>query len=86
MPKGLFVDTAIASKAAAAAAAISFDDFISVFYDLPAVYRNAGTWGMNSKTLAAARKLKDNKGQYLWTPSPALGQPESILGRPVVEL
>ncbi|MGO8202830.1 phage major capsid protein [Rhizobium ruizarguesonis] len=86
MPKGLFVDTAIASKAAAAAAAISFDDFISVFYDLPAVYRNAGTWGMNSKTLAAARKLKDNQGQYLWQPAPAVGQPESILGRPVVEL
>ncbi|MBB4113465.1 HK97 family phage major capsid protein/HK97 family phage prohead protease [Rhizobium sp. BK226] len=86
MPKGLFVDTAIASKAASAAAAINFDDFIGVFYDLPAVYRNAGTWGMNSKTLAAARKLKDNQGQYLWTPSPALGQPESILGRPVVEL
>ncbi|AVA21191.1 phage major capsid protein [Rhizobium sp. NXC24] len=86
MPKGLFVDTAIASKAAAAAAAISFDDFITVFYDLPAVYRNAGTWGMNSKTLAAARKLKDSTGAYLWQPAPALGQPESILGRPVVEL
>lgn len=86
MPKGLFVDPAIQSKAAANAAALSFDDFINVFYDLPAVYRNAGTWGLNSKTLAAARKLKDSQGSYLWQPSVQVGQPETILGRPVVEL
>lgn len=86
MPTGLLADAAVPTKAASVAAAISFDDFINLYYDLPAVYRNAGTWGLNSKTLAAARKLKDNQGNYLWQPAVTLGQPESILGRPVVEL
>lgn len=86
MPKGLFIDAGVQSKAAGAAAAIGFDDFINVFYDLPAAYRNVGTWGMNSRTLAAARKLKDNNGAYIWQPAITAGQPETILGRPVVEL
>ncbi len=42
---------------------------------------------MNSKTLAAIRKLKDGTtGVYLWQPSYAAGQPETILGRPVIEI
>ncbi|MGZ2404840.1 phage major capsid protein [Rhizobium ruizarguesonis] len=86
MPKGLFVDPAIAPYAATSNAAVSFEDFINVYYDLPAAYRANGTWGMNSKTLAAARKLKDASGQFLWQPSVQVGQPESILGRPVIEL
>lgn len=86
MPKGLFVDTAITSYAAAGAATIVADDLINVYYDLPAAYRAAGTWGMNSKTLAAIRKLKDTSGAFLWQPSLILGQPETILGRPVIEL
>lgn len=86
MPKGLFVDAAITSYAAAAAAAVSFEDMINVYYDLPATYRAAGTWGMNSKTLAHVRKLKDTAGAFLWQPAVTLGQPETILGRPVIEL
>lgn len=85
-PRGLFVDTAVPVVNAAAAAAITFDDMINLYYDLPATYRANGTWGMNSKTLAAARKLKDGQGGYLWQPSAQIGQPETILGRPVVEL
>ena len=85
-PSGLFVDPAITPYAAGAAAAISFEDFINIYYDLPAAYRANGAWGMNSKTLAAARKLKDSSGQFLWQQSVALGQPETILGRPVIEL
>ncbi|MBY3163349.1 phage major capsid protein [Rhizobium laguerreae] len=87
MPKGLFVDTAITSYAAAAAAALAADDLINVYYDMPAAYRAAGTWGMNSKTLAAVRKLKESgTGSYIWQPALTLGQPETILGRPVIEL
>lgn len=38
-----------------------------------------------ARTLATIRKLKDGQGNYLWQPSYQVGQPESILGRPVVE-
>jgi HK97 family phage major capsid protein len=61
------------------------DLLIDVMYSLPTAYRGRGTWLMNSKTLSAMRKLKDGQGNYLWQPSYQVGQPEQILGRPVVE-
>lgn len=63
------------------------DLLITLMYSLPAAYRTRGTWLMNGTTLAAIRKLKDGTtGAYLWQPSYAAGQPETILGRPVVEV
>lgn len=62
------------------------DKLIDLFYSLAAAYRNRGTWLMNGTTLAAIRKLKDSTTNiYLWQPALAAGQPETILGRPVVE-
>lgn len=63
------------------------DLLITHMYSLPAAYRARGTWLMNGSTLAAIRKLKDGTtGVYLWQPSYAAGQPETILGRPVIEV
>lgn len=63
------------------------DLLISHMYSLPAAYRARGTWLMNGSTLAAIRKLKDGStGVYLWQPSYQAGQPETILGRPVIEV
>jgi HK97 family phage major capsid protein len=62
------------------------DTLIDVFYSLPAYYRNRGVWLMNSKTIAAVRKLKDGStGAYLWQPGLAQGDPATILGRPLIE-
>lgn len=62
------------------------DLLISHMYSLQATYRNAGVWMMNGTTLAAVRKLKDGStGVYLWQPSFQAGQPESLLGRPIIE-
>lgn len=62
------------------------DLLIDAMYSLPAGYRGRATWLMNGKTLAAVRKLKDGTtGVYLWQPAYAAGQPETILGRPVIE-
>lgn len=61
------------------------DLLITHLYSLPAFYRNRGAWMMNGTTLAAIRKFKDTTGQYLWQPAYAQGQPETILGRPVIE-
>ena len=63
------------------------DLLITHMYALPAAYRARGTWLMNGSTLAAIRKLKDGTtGVYLWQPSYAAGAPETILGRPVIEV
>ncbi|MBJ7578140.1 phage major capsid protein [Devosia sp. MC532] len=85
-PKGFMADAGIAAHANGHAANLSADALISMLYSLPGIYRNAGTWTMNGSTLAAVRKLKDGNGNYLWQPSYQAGQPETILGRPVVEL
>ncbi len=63
------------------------DLLITAMYAVPAAYRSRGTWLMNGSTLAAIRKLKDGTtGVYLWQPSYAADQPETILGRPVIEV
>ena len=64
---------------------LSADALIRLMYAMPATYRNQATWVMNSTTLAVLRTLKDTTGQYIWQPSYQAGQPETILGRPVVE-
>ena len=62
------------------------DLLITHLYSMPAYYRNSGAWMMNGSTLAALRKLKDGTtGIYLWQPAFMAGQPETILGRPVIE-
>ncbi len=67
---------------------LSADKLIDLLYSLPAAYRNAANaaWAMNGNTLAAVRKLKDGQNNYLWQPSYQVGQPETILGKPVVEM
>ncbi|MFG1330267.1 phage major capsid protein [Xanthobacter autotrophicus] len=84
-PAGLLRDTRIASVPTGHAVAVTADGLIDLMYSLPAAYRMRGTWLMNGKSLAMIRRLKDGQGQYLWQQPLAAGQPESILGRPVLE-
>lgn len=84
-PAGFMADANIAATDATGAAAIDPDELIALMYAMPATYRNAGVWVMNGKTLSEIRKLKDGHANYLWQPSYQAGQPETILGRPVVE-
>ncbi|WP_037317183.1 phage major capsid protein [Ruegeria halocynthiae] len=84
-PAGFMTNANIAETVATSNSAISPDELIALMYALPATYRNTGTWVMNGQTLAAIRTLKDGHGNYLWQPSYQAGQPETILGRPVVE-
>jgi len=64
---------------------LAADALIGLMYSLPAFYRNRGAWMLNGTTLATVRKLKDGQGNYLWQPSYQAGEPETLLGRPVVE-
>jgi HK97 family phage major capsid protein len=62
------------------------DAFIDTLYALAPAYRRNSVWMMNGSTLAAVRKLKTTGGgDYIWSPSIAPGQPETLLGRPVIE-
>lgn len=85
-PSGVLNEPLIPSVNSGDAAKITPDALIALMYSLPAMYRNRGAWAMNGTTLAALRLLKDGDGRFLWQPSFQAGQPETILGRPVVEM
>lgn len=82
-PTGLVV-TAQAGVTAAGTTAVTGDELISLFYTLKRPYRANATWVLNDMTIAAVRKLKLSDGQYVWTPGLQDGEPDRILGRPVV--
>lgn len=84
-PEGLMVNPDIAETVNGNATLLSPDAMISLMYALPAMYRNAGVWLVNGTTLGVIRSLKDGDGRMLWQPSFQAGQPETILGRPVIE-
>lgn len=84
-PTGFMTAAGIAETNNGNAANLSADALIRLMYAMPATYRNRGAWVMNGTTLAVIRTLKDGHGNYLWQPSYQAGQPETILGRPVVE-
>lgn len=87
-PKGILKAagiTEVISGAAGTLGANPGDLLIEVYSRLPTAYAQNGAWLMNRKTLATVRKLKDASGAYLWQPSLAVGQPATILGRPIIE-
>ncbi len=84
-PTGIFNATGGAEigVTGASATSISADSLLDLFYSLKSPYRKKGVFVMNDATIKAIRKLKDGQGQYLWQPSIAAGQPDTILNRPV---
>lgn len=58
---------------------------IDLVHSLKAGHRQGASWVMNSATLAQVRKLKATDGSFLWQPGLIEGQPNRLLGYPVVE-
>lgn len=58
---------------------------IDLVCQLKAPLRQGAVWVMNSTTLAAVRKLKTTDGAFLWQPGLVEGQPDRLLGYPVIE-
>ncbi len=79
-PNGIV--TAAGSTAAAAAAAIAFDDLIELEHSIDPAYRTALSirWMFNDNTLKLLRKIKDAEGRYIWQPADVRGgAPASLL-------
>ena len=58
---------------------------IDLVHTMKAGHRQGASWVMNSSTLSEVRKLKTGDGQFLWQPGLVEGQPDRLLGYPVVE-
>lgn len=66
-----------------AEAPVSYDGLVDFLYGLDAPYRQNASWLMSSLTAAAIAKLKDANGQPIWREGLIVGQPATLLGRPV---
>ncbi|WP_286828755.1 MULTISPECIES: phage major capsid protein [Kordiimonas] len=62
------------------------DILIDLVHALSARYRQGAHFVMNSKTLATVRKFKDADGNFIWRAGLAEGQPDTLLGYPVLEV
>jgi HK97 family phage major capsid protein len=58
---------------------------IDLVHTMKAGHRQGASWVMNSSTLAEVRKLKTADGAFLWQPGLVEGQPDRLLGYPVIE-
>jgi HK97 family phage major capsid protein len=94
---GLKVNDVLTTKLSAAAGSVvrgtatnfaaQYEDLIDLVYGIADGARVLPGLGFQmSKTgIAAARKLKDDSGAYIWTDSAVPGQPATLLGYPVFE-
>lgn len=64
--------------------AMTFDGLINTKYSLKGQYWSQADWMFHRDGLKQITKLKDGDGQYLWRQSVREGEPDSLLGRPVM--
>lgn len=57
--------------------------FVNTLYALKAAHRRSATWVMNSRTAAQVMNFRDGEGRPIWMDGLAIGQPPTLLGRPV---
>jgi HK97 family phage major capsid protein len=62
------------------------DLLIDLYHSVIEPYRRRSStaWMMNDQTAAEVRKLKTADGVYVWQPSIQVGDPDMILGKPVI--
>ena len=85
-PEGIMTNSSVAEMNMGHATIIQPDALVTFLYSITPSYRNKGVWFMNGTTLGKVRLLKDGQNNYLWQPSYQAGQPETVLGRPVIEI
>ncbi|HEY0113534.1 MAG TPA: phage major capsid protein [Allosphingosinicella sp.] len=61
------------------------DRLIDLVQALRPAYRQGAVFVMNSATASVIRKFKTSDGAFLWQPGLVAGQPDTLLGYPVVE-
>jgi HK97 family phage major capsid protein len=95
---GVQTNTALTDKLVAAAGSVvtggtgvsgaaTYENLIDLVYGIESGARTLPGLGfmMAKSGIAAARKLKDGSGAYIWTDNAVVGQPASLLGYPVYE-
>ena len=63
---------------------INVDDIIKLLFSLKSEYAAKATFLTNRETLRLIRTLKDDQGHYIWQPKLSEGNPDTVLGVPIV--
>lgn len=89
-PLGFMSDANVAFTPSGSASVIAdadggVDGLIDLMYAMHPFYRSRGVWMANGTTIGKLRKLKDADKNYIWQKSVQDGQPDSLLGRPIIE-
>ena len=88
-PRGLLPSSANSESLTEAnsgnASALTGDGVIDLVYALASQYRQNAVFIAERATYKAIRKLKTGDGEYLWQPNYQAGEPERLLGFPVLE-
>lgn len=85
-PNGI-VTAATVGVTAASTSAITTNELIDLMHSVDPAYRPGATWMMNDSTVAYIRKIVDGgsgTNQYMWQPGLQAGQPDRLLGFPIV--
>lgn len=82
-PNG-FNTAATTGKTVASNSAITASEMIDLYHSLSRPYRQNAVFVANDSTVAAIRKLVDSNGQFIWQPGLSSGQPDMLLGKPVI--
>ncbi|MEY4575189.1 MAG: hypothetical protein RL251_1311, partial [Pseudomonadota bacterium] len=61
------------------------DKLVELVHSLRAPYRQGASWVMNASTLSTIRKFKTSDGAFIWQAGMTAGQPDTLLGYPVVK-
>lgn len=66
------------------ATSVTFDGLINAKYSLKGQYWNRADWVFHRDVLSQIAKLKNGEGEYIWRESVREGEPDRLLGRPVM--
>lgn len=83
-PRGVMTAASGATGGTGQSGIPTTDELIDLYYSVIAPYRVNGYWLMSDVTARDIRKLKDADNQYLWAPGLIAGEPDVLMGRPVV--
>lgn len=87
-PKGIVAASTLGvTGSTAVSGAFTADNLIDLAYSVDGAARMlpGAAYMMNGKSIGATRKLKDTAGNYVFSPSIAVGVPDTLLGFPLIE-
>lgn len=65
------------------ATTVTFDGLMEAKYSVKGQYQKLASWVMHRDLCKMLAKIKNGEGQFIWQPSIAQGQPDTLLGAPV---